>query len=97
MRSLLFIALAVLSGCGGADPAAGATVYTASCASCHAADGTGAVAGAADLTVRVPAMTDADLENAVNNGVGTMAPVTLSAADLADLIAHLRDTFGGGA
>lgn len=98
MRILVVGALFVLAGCdGGGDPTAGATVYTSSCAACHGADGTGAVAGAADLTVRVPAMTDAEIEDNVNNGGGDMAAVPMSSDDLADLVAYLRDTFGGGA
>lgn len=98
MRSLAIgAAMAALAGCGGPDADHGATVYTASCAACHGSDGTGAVAGVADLTVRVAEMTDAEIEDNVNNGGGDMAAVPLSEDDLADLLAYLRETFGGGA
>ena len=97
MRSFVFAAGCVaLAGCGGADPDAGATVYAANCATCHGADGAAGVTGAADLNVEIPEKTDAQIKDIVNNGFGDMAAVPVDGGDIDDLIAYLRETFGGG-
>lgn len=79
------------------DATNGETLY-ASCAGCHNADGSGGVdiggTPSADHRVVVPAMTDAELEDAIKNGVGTAMPPQYSdAQDVADVIAYLRATF----
>ncbi len=78
------------------DSAKGATLYD-SCAGCHGADGTLATdidgTAAADLTVRVPALDDAEITDQVKNG-GTAMPAQLSEPqDIVDVIAYLRETF----
>lgn len=79
------------------DAASGAALYTSTCAGCHGEDGLLAtdIGGTAssDLTVRVPAMTDDELADQIQNG-GTAMPAQYSdAQDIADVIAHLRATF----
>ena len=105
---MLFLLLAV--GCSGGktdgDDTAGSVVGDAdsgealfsSCAGCHGADGTGGtdIGGtpSADLTVRVPAKTDAELEDTIINGFGSAMPGQYTEAqDVADVIAYLRVTF----
>ena len=74
------------------DAAAGATVYTSTCASCHGADGN---VNEAKLTEEVPSKTDAELEDIILNGYDEMPPVGLDETELADVIAYLRQTFTG--
>jgi putative heme-binding domain-containing protein len=74
-----------------AEVAAGARLYTASCANCHGA--TGAGVGIVDLRRRSPrTTTDAALAGVISNGIpGTgMLPVKLEPADLKALIAFVR-------
>ena len=79
------------------DAARGETLFS-SCAGCHGADGTGGfdIGGtlSADLTVRVPALTDEELSNIIKDGYGTAMPSQYTdAQDIADVIAYLRVTF----
>ena len=103
--------LAFMTACGGGDDgggdaAAGEAIFTAtgSCSGCHGADGTqGTVIGqepnqapAADLTVRVPALTDAEITDQVQNGGAVMpAQTQVTAEQMPDLIAYLREQFPG--
>jgi mono/diheme cytochrome c family protein len=103
----LFLAAITLSACGTdtgdtgtvitPDPVAGADVYSANCVVCHGPDGTAGISGAADLTVKVPTLTDDEIANVVLNGEATadfaMAPIALSDQEMADLLAYLRQTF----
>jgi mono/diheme cytochrome c family protein len=77
------------------DAAAGADVYAANCVSCHGANGEG-VSGPA-MTEEVPEYDDAQLEDIIVNGTDGGMPAfgSLSDQDLADLVAYLRETFGG--
>lgn len=91
--------LVAATACGGGDPVAGQQIYSSTCAACHGPDGKLGIdttgVPAADLTVRIPAITDDDITNDVNNGIRTMAPVpNIDDAQMQDLIAYLRDTFG---
>ena len=79
------------------DAVSGETLF-GTCAGCHGADGTGGsdIGGtpSADLTVRVPAKTDAELEDTIENGFGTAMPSQYTdEQDVADVIAYLRATF----
>lgn len=90
--------LLLLLACGGSgDPVAGADVYAATCATCHGADGKLGVqtAGipAPDLTVEVPGLSDAELTDISQNGVGVMPGQGTDDTETADLIAYLRETF----
>lgn len=81
------------------DATNGATLFDGKCAGCHNADGSGGndIGGtpSADLTVRVPALTDAELETTISEGFGTaMGSQYTDAQDIADVIAYLRATFG---
>jgi mono/diheme cytochrome c family protein len=85
------------SSTGGADVANGEALF-GSCAGCHGADGTGGIdiggTPSTDLTVSVPAKTDAELEDIIKNGYGSAMPAQYSdAGEIADLIAYLRVTF----
>jgi putative heme-binding domain-containing protein len=74
-----------------ADVAAGARIYTANCANCHAA--TGAGVGIVDLRRRSPrTATDASLAALISNGISGsgMVAVKLDPADLKALIAFVR-------
>jgi len=81
------------------DPAAGKTVFAATCAqsNCHGPDGTGSdpSSSADDLNKVVPGLSDAEIEVRIVEGFGLMAPVGgLSNQDVADVIAYVRETFG---
>lgn len=82
-----FDAILALTG----DAAAGATVFSSTCANCHGADGTGG--SAPDISGAVGGYSDADLLDVVLNGSGSMAPVALEDQEAADLLAYVRDTF----
>lgn len=101
------VALLAILGCAAepqdlaGNPSAGAAAYSEHCQGCHGEDGKlGAAEGvdaapAADLTVVVPTRTDAELAEVVQDGWGDMAPVDLDPQGVADVIAWLRETFGG--
>ena len=79
------------------DPANGETLF-ANCAGCHGATGEGGIdiggTPSADLTVRVPAMTDAELEGVIADGFGSAMPSQYTdEQDIADVVAYLRQTF----
>lgn len=75
------------------DATAGAAVYASSCAGCHGDNGNDG--SAADLTAEVPEKSDAELEDIVLNGYDDMPAQDLSAQEMADLLAYLRETFAG--
>ena len=69
------------------DLANGESIYTSTCLACHPANG--------DIEALAPDMSDADLENLIKNGEGGMpAQSSLSDADVQDVIAYIRATFG---
>lgn len=92
--------MTLLVACAGDEPeivgnaAAGATLYSTNCVSCHGQDGTAGISDASDLTVEVPALDDAEIEDVVLNGKEAMAPFPFDEQEMADLLAHLRATFG---
>ena len=80
------------------DAANGGTLFGGSCAGCHGPDGTGGIdiggTLSADLTVKVPSLTDEELGDLIMNGFNTaMPPQYTDAQDVADVIAYLRATF----
>ena len=77
----------------GGDTTAGAAIFSSICAECHGADG--ASGSGADLTVRVPALTDEEITTVVLNGQGYMPAQDLDPTQVADVVAYLRATFGG--
>lgn len=109
MRGALVMAM-LLVGCGSdddggdtdvatGDPVAGETIYVDTCAGCHGEDGQAGTdidgTPAADHTVVVPAMTDAEITDVVNNGSGAMPAQDVAAEDMDDLLAYLRQQYGG--
>jgi mono/diheme cytochrome c family protein len=79
------------------DAAHGEDLY-AGCAACHGPDGAGGIdingTLSADLREEIPEMTDAELENVIENGDGpAMPPQYDDPQDIADVMAYLRETF----
>jgi mono/diheme cytochrome c family protein len=76
-----------------------AAEYSSNCAGCHNADGTGGVdiggTPSADLTTRVPAMTDEELTAVFNDGLNGVMPAQFDgdAAMTSGMIEYLRETF----
>ena len=89
----------LLSACAhDPDPAAGAEKYDLFCSSCHGADGTAGVqvdgVAATDLAVTA-SLDDATLATVIQDGYLAMPPQQLDDDETADVIAYLRETFGG--
>jgi cytochrome c len=99
---ILISALVLIVAAGPAfaqDAAAGKTVYSKKCQSCHAADGNGNSAMANALKVEfkplssdeVQKMSDADLKKVITMGMGKMKGVTgLMPAEVDGLVAYLH-------
>jgi len=77
----------------------GKELYTASCKTCHGADGNGnpAIAKVMNVTFRplsskeVQSKTDAELKKIITQGSGKMKPVTkLSPKEVDDVLAYVR-------
>lgn len=81
------------------DATAGETVFGNTCINCHGATGDQGTdingTPAADLNVRVPAMTDEAIAAQVQNGGSAMPAQGLDDTDTADVVAYVRATFGG--
>lgn len=69
--------------------------YSAVCAACHGADGTGVAPNPA-LTDRVPALTDDEIVTVILDGKGNMDAYkfTFNNQEIADLLAYVRTNFG---
>ena len=78
-------------GTDGTSGVDGAAVYADTCANCHGANGNDGYA--ADLTIRIPAMSDAEIETLVRNGRGYMPAHDFTADEMSGLLSYLRDTF----
>jgi len=74
------------------NAAAGATVFSANCASCHGSDGAGTGTAPALTSALIQQKTDASLTATVTNGDGSMPAFgkSLSAQQIADVVAHVR-------
>lgn len=103
MRFLPVLASSLLIACGGStkdtastdtssSSADGAALFANHCAACHGSDGTNG--SSPDLSVEVPALDDAELEQLITNGKGSMPAISVPDADLPTLVAYLRSTFG---
>lgn len=78
------------------DSSAGATLFAQNCATCHGPEGRGS-GWAPNLYERVPTRTDESIVQTLLQGRGGMPKWDeLRDQELADLLAHLRATFGGG-
>lgn len=81
-----------------ADAAAGKASYDKSCKRCHGADGTPVAAIAKMMKVEmkhlgakdVQAKSDAALAKEAKEGVGKMKPMTITDAEAANIVAHVR-------
>ena len=70
----------------------GAALYTSKCAACHGEDGLGNHHSLPDL---VPARTDAELEEVIRNGTGSMPGGLVSDdSEVAAVVDYLRATWG---
>ena len=70
-----------------ADLANGQTIHDSMCMACHV--------GNPDMETNTPNLSDAELESVIQNGSGSMPGQGLSDTDLRDVIAYLRDIYGG--
>lgn len=75
----------------GGDAVRGEGLYSA-CSGCHGADGDSGYAP--DLSVRVPAMTEAAIIAVVQSGRGGMPSIYADATDAADVTAYVIATWG---
>lgn len=74
------------------DPTNGFDLYNITCAPCHGVDGRVRDVKLPDV---VPLSTDEELEEVILNGTEGMPPQDFTAAEVADLIAYLREKFPG--
>ncbi len=70
-----------------ADLANGQSVHDSICMACHSSN--------ANMENNTPNLSDSELEGVIQNGSGSMPGQGLSDTDLRDVIAYLRDTYGG--
>ena len=87
----------LLAACAGSDlpvgdATAGADLYASTCASCHAADGTGGAGPS--LVSATPGKSDAELTDIIQNGTGDMAAQGLDDQQTADVVAFLVQSWG---
>jgi mono/diheme cytochrome c family protein len=77
------------------DTAAGMSIYSTSCGSCHQADGSGGAAFP-DLTAYVPTASEEEVLIAIMEGGAGMAPYedTFDDQQLADVLAYVISEFG---
>lgn len=89
---LIFASVAAL--CGPGDAAAGKTVYSTYCASCHGEDGRPAADGVPDFSSKTfqDSKTDEQLAAAIRDGNGGMPGMSsmLTDPDVANVIAWIR-------
>lgn len=105
----MFLVLSLLACDGGGDKDSGAgdtathehfdaaAKFDESCGGCHGADGTGGIdiggTPSANLTERVPAMTDEEIATVVTDGKGNMPAQLATDDEVEHMIEYLRATF----
>ena len=72
---------------GEVDLVNGKAVHDSSCMPCHA--------GNPDMETNTPDLSDSELESVIQSGSGAMPGQGLSDTDLRDVIAYLRQEYGG--
>ena len=79
---------------GSSEPHAGEALFSANCAGCHGADGTGNGANP-DLTQSTESNTDEQLKDIITNGQGSMPAygMTLTEEEIDDLVGYLHHLF----
>jgi mono/diheme cytochrome c family protein len=95
---VLSVASLSVSGALAADAAAGKALFGTRCRTCHGADGQGNPAMAKALNAEfkplgsedVQKKSDADLKTSITMGVGKMKPISISGADLDNVVAFVR-------
>jgi mono/diheme cytochrome c family protein len=95
---VLGVASLSAAGAFAADAAAGKTLYTAKCRTCHGADGIGNPGMAKALSAEIKPLgsddvqkkSDADLKSNVTAGVGKMKPIAVAGGDLDNVVAYIR-------
>jgi cytochrome c551 len=70
----------------------GSDVFANNCAGCHGADGDSG--SAANLSEKVPELSDNDIAWTVADGKGNMPAINIDDQAIADVITFLRDTHG---
>ncbi len=96
--TILVLSLSLMATAAAGDAAKGKAVYTAKCASCHAAGGEGkeAIGKMFQVTMKplgskeIQDKSDAVLTKGIEEGVGKMKPVKLTPAEVADVLAFVR-------
>jgi mono/diheme cytochrome c family protein len=80
------------------DPKAGATIFEKTCgaATCHGPDGSGGTTNAKDLREVVPELSDRKIVKVMTAGYLVMPPQRLEDQEMADVLAYLREEWGGG-
>lgn len=74
------------------DSERGADVFSGTCSGCHGYDGSGG--SAPGLMYAISGNSDEELEAIILEGSGGMPAQNLSAQEVADVIAYLRETYG---
>lgn len=99
MRILIVVMASVSLAMAAGDSQAGKAIFEKSCRTCHGADGQGnpGIAKMLNVTMRslgsseVQARNDAEIKKIILEGNGKMKPVKLTDAQVADMIAYLRN------
>jgi mono/diheme cytochrome c family protein len=99
MKVTALVALCAFAcGAFAADKTAGQAIYNAKCKACHGAEGQGNSGLAKSLKVEmkplasddVQKMSDAELKTVIAKGEGKMKPVSITGADLDNVVAFVR-------
>jgi mono/diheme cytochrome c family protein len=79
------------------DAAAGAEIFQKTCgtAQCHGPDGSGGSTNAEDLSQVVPKRSDLYIVTVMTDGYLVMPPQRLADQQMADVLAYLRQEWGG--
>jgi mono/diheme cytochrome c family protein len=94
----VFFGLCSATAFAAGDAAAGKAVYNTKCKTCHGAEGQGNPGMAKMMKVdmkplsgsEVQSMSDADIKNVIEHGKGKMKAVSVSGADLDNVVAYVR-------
>jgi mono/diheme cytochrome c family protein len=96
--TVVLVFCAFVFGAFAADKTVGQTTYNAKCKACHGAEGQGNPGLAKSLKVELKPLasddvqktSDAELKTVIAKGKGKMKPVSISGADLDNVVAFVR-------